>query len=154
MDAIDQYIETLTRTNDEFAVSGAQTSENIAALERALSLALPPSYRSFVQRFGAVANGDDGISGIWNANPTLPNEGSAYGDTTRCRQQHGLPAHFIVIGPDDEAPYCLDTSKQCSDGECPVVCYELRRHHASPVAASFHDFIVEWLELRAAEDDD
>ncbi len=145
VDEIEHLILRLQQTASNFAVSGPKADDDVVTLERTLGITLPPSYRSFILRFGAICRADAIISGIWRGDSLL---GSADTVTELFRRQHRLPARFIVIQPDDEAPYCLDSGRLQSDGEYPVVCYELQHDCVSDISRSFGDFILDWLRLR------
>ena len=146
MVAIEQFIARLSSTNPSFRVSGPQSESAVSAVEQALGVSLPQDYRSFLRQFGALHLPGEGISGIWDGDPLLSNEGSAYGDTMRLRADFHLSPRFVVVEPDAEAPYCLDTT---DIGEaCPVICYELAHGTLSRIAPSFQHFLSEWLTLR------
>jgi hypothetical protein len=152
MDDIDLLITQIREAGDRLWIAGAQPEEAIAELERALGIPLPPSYRAFLTRFGGLAIVNSSISGIVNAKPLARGTGWLYGDTLRFRRDFGLPEHLLVIQPDEDAPYCLDSSAKMPDGEFPLVCYELHSRHVSRMAESFGEWLVEWLRLRAESD--
>ena len=116
--------------------------EEIQAAETALGVSFPPSYRTFLALYGAVSVVGSTISGIVNNSPLEPGGGSVVYDTMTFRREWHLPHHYIVIQPDEDAPYCLDTRKTDGAGEMAVVCYELHSEHAGVIAISF----VDWLE--------
>ena len=115
--------------------------EEIQEAEKALGVSFPPSYRAFLSLYGAMSVGDVTISGIVNNAPLDPGGGSVVSDTTTFRKDWRLPDHYVVIQPNDEAPYCLDTQTSDAAGEMVVVCYELYSKHAGVIATSFLDWL-------------
>lgn len=87
-------------------------------------MTFPPSYKAFLGRFGAMSFIDVTISGILD-NGRDQDGGYVVTDTKRFRTEWRLPNHYVVIQPNYQAPYCLDTRKRDAAGECPAVCYEL-----------------------------
>ena len=144
MDEIDALIAQIRANGREVWVAGEQPEETIHELEKTLGVGLPPSYRSFLARFGGLGIVNSFISGIIDAQPLGEGTGWVYGDTKRCREEWGLPEHLLVIQADEDAPYCLDTSNR-QDGEYPLVCFELHSKHVSRMANSFGSWFVEWL---------
>jgi hypothetical protein len=86
---------------------GPQPEAAIASLESKLGVRLPPSYRAFLARHGAMAIYDSTISGILGGEAPDEGGGSLYGDTMRFRSEWGLPSHLLVIQANDDAPYCF-----------------------------------------------
>jgi hypothetical protein len=151
MDEIDALIAQIAANGDQVWIAGPQPEAAIGELERALQVRLPPSYRSFILRFGGLGIYDSNISGIIDGQPLGEGTGWAFGDTQRFRQDSGLPTHLIVVQPDEDAPYCLDTRTAGSDGEYPLVCFELHSGHVGRMADSFDVWFVEWLRLQAEQ---
>ncbi len=152
MKLIQDYIETLTDHAEGFTTAGPKSLAKVASLERALAVTLPPSYRDFLQRYGAVSHFGSYICGIWHADPLRATDGSVYNETIQFRTEDDLPAYLIVIEADPDAPCCIDTRKPSTDGECPVVCYDLHARQSEQIAANFEAFAQEWLELRAMDE--
>ena len=120
---------------------GPQPEAAIAALESELNVRLPPSYRAFLARYGGMAIYDSTIAGIIGGDPLDERCGSLYGDTLRFRRERGIPSHLLVIQPDEDAPYCLDTRSPSVSGEFPVVCFELHSKYEGNVATDFDDWM-------------
>jgi hypothetical protein len=85
--------------------------------------------------------GDVTVSGIVDNAPLDRGGGSVVFDTMAFRKDWRLPARYVVIQPDDEAPYCIDTQTRDAAGEMVVVCYELHSEHAGVIATSFLDWL-------------
>ncbi len=153
MSEVDDLITQVRERGCDLWLAGPQTEAAIATLEQTLSIILPPSYRSFLARFGGAAIDDSIVSGIIDSMPLEHQCGWLYGDTLRFQEDWDLPANLLVIQPDEDAPYCLDTSKPNQNGEHPVVCYELHSKHVRQIAENFEIWLVEWfLRPRANED--
>lgn len=149
MNEIDSLIATLREAGEDVWIAGPQSEVAIVELEHAIGVTLPPSYRQFLGRFGGFGIVDSFISGIVDGKPLGTGTGWVFTDTARFRDENGMPSHLLVIQADEDAPYCLDTSARRPDGECPVDCYELHSRHVGRVGASFGEWFLQWLRLRA-----
>ena len=141
---VNDLIAQVRAKGHDLWLAGPQPSETIASLEQALQVTLPPSYRDFLTHFGGAAICDSTVSGIIDGEPLQKATGWLYGDTLRFREEWDLPPHLLVIQPDEDAPYCLDASAPGSDGEFPVVCFELHSRHASRIAENFGIWFQDW----------
>jgi len=123
-------------------VSGPATPEQVSQLELQLGVSLPASYRRFLLSVGALSLHESVVAGIIEQDPLAESGGSLFGETSRSRQDEHFPTTLLVVQPDDEAPYCLDTSARSGE-EMPVVCYQVHTRSAMQIASSFED----WLRL-------
>jgi len=153
MDEIEALIARLRGEGQRVWVAGPQPEQSIIELEHALNVRLPPSYRTFVAKFGGFSLLNSVVSGIIGEDPLAVGTGRLHWDTQRFRQEYGMPDHLLVVQPDEDAPYCLDIRKQRPDGEMPVVCYELHSGHSSQMASSFSEWFTEYLNLRLDDDE-
>jgi SMI1-KNR4 cell-wall len=126
-------------------VGGEQPETAVTELETTLGVRLPPGYRRFVTSVGGLDVDGMSISGILEAKGTERRTGWLYGDTMRFQQERKLPSHLLVFQPDDDAPYCFDTSRPDASGEFPIICFDLHSRHEERVARNFD----EWLETFA-----
>jgi len=153
MATIHELLARAEANGHEVWSDGPQPEAAIAALESTLGVRLPPSYRDFIARYGGMAIHNSTISGIIGGQPLDENGGSLYGDTMAFRNEHGLPDHLLVIQPNDDAPYCLDTRSPSTAGELPVICYELHSKHEGKIASDFDDwmrrFFLHWAADKA-----
>jgi len=108
-----------------FAIAGGVAEAEIVAAEAALETGFPPSYRSFLRRFGALtlpprASTIHQFVGL--GSPSVVDR------TTTARVENRLPESLVIvaIGADGGEWFCLDTSCQRSDGECPVMLFDAR----------------------------
>lgn len=128
---------------DKLWRSTPASPEAIAQAEAALGVIFPPSYKAFLARYGAMSFIDVTISGVLD-NGRDQDGGYVVTDTKRFRTEWRLPNHYVVIQPNYQAPYCLDTRKRDAAGECPAVCYEVvPARDSGAIACSF----AEWVEL-------
>lgn len=153
MGEVDELIRTIEEKGGALEFFGPQAAERIHQLEKALTVRLPPSYVTFLERFGGGGTLGSGISGIYNDQPLTLNDGTVYGDTLRTREDFALPRHLVVIYRDEsDAVWCLDTSTCDENGECPVVAYDVgRRRVAERIASSFAKFFEDYLRVRAQD---
>src|SRR5688572_12430269 len=101
MPEVDELIGQVRARGHDVWLAGPQPAEAIAALEGALGVALPPSYRDFLARFGAAAIYGSTVSGIIDGRPLQEAAGCLYGDTLRFREEWGLPGHLLIVQPDE-----------------------------------------------------
>ena len=150
MDPIDSLIAKSREGGHDVWISGPQPEAAIHELERKLGVAMPPSYRTFLAQYGGLGIADWFVSGILDGDAIGEGTGWLYADTIRFREDFGIPESMLIIQPDEDAPYCLDVSNRGSDGECPVVCYELHSGHAGRMAETFLEWLLQGLQLRSA----
>ena len=103
MDEIDKLLQQIRANGDEVWIAGAAPDKAVARLERALGVQLPPSYRDFLTRFGAMTVAGSPISGIPDGEPLGEGTGWLYGDTLQFRDEWQLPEHLLVVQPDEDA---------------------------------------------------
>lgn len=152
MATISELLAQVKANGHDVWTDGPQPEAAITALEAKLGVQLPPGYRAFLARHGGMALYNSTISGIVGGEPFDESCGSLYGDTLRFRNEWSLPSYLLVIQPDEDAPYCLDTRNPSATGECAVVCYELHSKHVVRIASDFEDWMRRFfLEGWAAE---
>ncbi len=118
--------------------TGGVSESEIAKEEKALKIAFPPSYRAFLQRFGARQDG--GFEGI----------DLQYGNriSKRCKLfwKDGLPKNFLTVFFEGTTCYALRTDEVREDGEFSVYQYSWLRKAESleKVADSFADLFISY----------
>jgi hypothetical protein len=133
--------------------AGPATPDAIRKIEEAIGAALPPSYVSFLLSHGSLSMYDNVVSGVTDGDRISDERGTVLGDTETLRSKGGLPAGFLVIGLHEDGGYCLDLRHRRSDGECPVVNYEMGSvQHEKPVAGTFEEWIIEFFLKSWSED--
>ena len=103
-----------------------------------------------MRHFGAMWSDDSTVSGVMNGNITAEELGSVCCDTQRYRTDFELPNHLVVVQPNEDAPYCMDTSAIFGDA-APIVCFQLNTRSYQPIAESFTEFLTDWF-LRPLRD--
>lgn len=153
MNYFDLLIERIRSLGEEITFSGPQTPESIALLENALEVNLPPSYRRFLSVYGAGGTKGDWIAGIYNNDPLRSNDGYAFGETLRMRQNYQLPLGLVVIqSSPPEIVWCLDVRNLESGQEAPVVAIDvLKNFRSEKIADNFDAYFREYLEVRAED---
>lgn len=150
MIAVDSLVQQLESQGKVMFWQGKATQEAIKGLEALLKAQLPISFKTFLAEYGGGGFEDEDalISGIEDDNPTLEHRGTVYGDTLLCREDYDLPEHLVVIYLDaDDVVWCLDVGNSDHD-ECPVVAFDVFSKSTKPLAATFADFLIEYLTLR------
>lgn len=122
----------------------------IAAVEEAVGVRFPSSYREFLLRYGAGGPVGAEFCGIWN---DVPGEmsGANVVDVTLLARKEGLPKDYVVVkGPaEDGEIWCLDLSQEGA-GEAPVVFLE--RPYDPKFAVSQAKSFLEYLAMMLGDD--
>lgn len=149
MENLDDLLTKIRELGKEPDFYGPSSEASISKAEQLLGVKFPPSYLSFLKRFG----GGYGFIGISNNDATLMSGGCILGETTRFREKFGLTNEYTPIR---ESPlggiYCLDSSKRDFDNENPVVLFSYGPDgafsHNLRVAESFGEFFTSTLNER------
>jgi len=152
MDEIEALIAQIRLNGRQVWMAGSQSEASVAELEQAMGIAMPPSYRAFLLKFGGFSVGNSFISGIVDGESLGKGTGWLFGDTQKFREDYQLPSYLLVVEANEDAPYCLDSRSPDTSGEFPLVCYELHSRHVGRMANSFGEWFMEWLRLSAEED--
>jgi len=146
MMSISELLSEVKANGHDVWYDGPQPEAAIVQLESKFNLRFPSSYRTFLNEYGSMAVCDSTISGIIDGEPYGDGRGWLYFDTLLYRSDWKLPPELLVIQPDEDAPYCLDTSNSSGGGEFPIVCYELHSKNAARIAQDFDDWFRRFLE--------
>ena len=149
MNTIEEVLHKLRQAGTDVWIAGPQTESSIIALENAIGIRMPPSYRHFLATYGGIGIDDSFVSGIIDNDPVGDGTGWLITDTTRFRNDYEMPDFLLAIQADEDAPYCIDTRERDADGEFAVVCYELNSRNIGLVATNFGVWILQWLQLRS-----
>ncbi len=150
MNDIEEIIEPLSQIKEPLFWQGPASESSIGQVETLLGFSLPPSFRSFLLRYGGGGVVGEEISGIEANDSNLDYKGTVLGDTRRCRKDFGLPHHLCVIYfSDDGICWCLDCSEADERMEYPVVSYSIfKREIEKEIAPTFKRFLKQYVELR------
>lgn len=134
---IDRKIFEITSRYAGAFFTGGASDEAICKYQDELGVQLPDSYIRFLKEFGAGGWGEFYLSGIEKATYSSMME-----DTIDYRKSNDLPDAYVVFihrrGADFEYLLCLDTSR-ISNGECPVVKYDLLTDAITDYKQTFDD---------------
>lgn len=136
------YISKLNNREGLWLAGGASL-DLVSNLEEAFGVILPETYKEFLLELGSLSIGDISISGITCENLD-DGGGSVLSDTLYFQKDYDLPENLIVIQPDEDAPYCLDTTDKNSVGEMSVVCFEIQSGEQNQIADNFEDWFFRY----------
>lgn len=135
---------------------GEKEESLISQAEHILGIKFPPTYRTFLKRYGYGGLEGQQIYGVIDENfykPGVPNGVWLVLDE---REKFGLPENFIIFeSTGDGYWYALDSSKPNTEGEYPVVIYgfgEDGKQHEK-VNEDFGEFLLEQV-TQALEDEE
>ena len=133
MDEIAALLDRMRELEPETYVYGPASESVTRELEAAFGRPMPPSYRAFLARFGAVNVVNTSFSGIIDGE-IHKCRGCTWTDTLLARAWCQLPEHYLVVEPGSDGFVCLDFSRTMPDGEHPVV------DHFPFKKTPFHDY--------------
>ena len=117
-----EAVSLISAHSDSADFGGQRPAELVERAEAALGVRFPPSYRAFVRELGAGDVAGEEFYGITSdefVDSSIPN---GIWLTLREREDSGLPEHLVIVYEDGEGDYyAVDTSKEGSEGENPVV---------------------------------
>ena len=118
-------------------VTGGKPTDNylIKEAENILGIALPNSYRKFIEEFGFGGPGSLLIPGIRCTSVNeLQSTGFVWG-ALNDRLNFSQPNHIVTLDDDrgDGSAYALDLSQMNAENECPVVIWPLGGYEDTPV---------------------
>lgn len=149
LDVIVEQMRANGRTVDFY---GGAREESVRAVEAALAVKLPPSYRLFLSEYGGGGpTADRPIAGIYRDQPLLEGAGSVYGETMDARHEFGIPNSCVVVFRDDDTGviWCLDAGRPSEVGEYQVVSIDPATGLVDQqIASSFSEFILDHFRLR------
>jgi hypothetical protein len=147
-------------TNDRFAELSALIAasrrakfgrgvgpEIIADAERHLGLQFPPSYRWWLNRYGAGYLGGYELQGLFNEpiaarDPELPLVGDIVDRAGRNAAAKLYPPHLLeLLSHEGDEIYFFDTLRRSADGEYPIVCLCAGNREPVDIAVSFAEFL-------------
>lgn len=149
IDLIERVRHRLREVDQPCVVAGPASEEAVASAEERLGISFPPSYRSFLRKFGQLAlpaklavvhdflglaatDGDDVVS-----------------HTLAARESNRLSPGLVVVGIGAQANewFCLDAARATGD-ELPVVLFDARDNQLDQVFYDdFESMVREVLEF-------
>lgn len=97
MNTIDELLNKLRHAGTDVWLAGPQTESSINALENAIGIRMPPSYRNFLAKFGGMGIDDSFVSGIIDGDPVGAGTGWLVADTIRFRNDYGMPNYLLTV---------------------------------------------------------
>lgn len=126
---IERVKRRLAEASATCSIAGPASETQVAAAEEALGCTFPPSYRTFLRRFGAIRIPTDvavvhDFVGIGSSDGVK----SVVDHTLGARAENRLPANLVVVGMGAEYRewFCLDLDRSQDDGECPIFLFDAR----------------------------
>lgn len=133
------FAQLLTCLGDNASFSGRADEARVIEIKNMLGVALPESYKRYLQELG---NGD--ICGMEIFGSGLGKTPACVGATRKFRE-NDLPMNLVVVQDESDCLFCLDTSR-FEKGECPVVIVDLINESVEDGYENFEDFFRARLE--------
>ena len=104
-------------------IAGPVSESAITAAEEALGVIFPPSYRTFLRTFGGIA-----IPPHLGIVHDFVGSSDVVKRTLEARVERKLADHLVVVGLGAQSQewFCLDVSRETSEGEYPVLMFDAR----------------------------
>jgi hypothetical protein len=104
-------------------IAGPVSESAITAAEEALGVTFPPSYRTFLRTFGGIA-----IPAHLGIVHDFVGSSDVVTRTLEARVERKLADHLVVVGLGAQSQewFCLDVSRETSEGEYPVLMFDAR----------------------------
>ena len=122
-----QLVERVRRRLSEHEntcqIAGPVSESAITAAEEALGVTFPPSYRTFLRTFGGIA-----IPPHLGIVHDFVGSSDVVTRTLEARVERKLADHLVVVGLGAQSQewFCLDVSRETSEGEYPVLMFDAR----------------------------
>lgn len=120
-----------------------QPTTLVEEAERLLGLKFPPTYRQFLLEVGTGGFGPYEIYGITGSDLHAVGGPNGIWLTLDSRIKDDLPHSFVIVTDSGMGEYyCLDTSVDSGEGECPVVMWLHRDAEIVTVGSDFGSFLL------------
>ncbi|PHM30061.1 SMI1/KNR4 family protein [Xenorhabdus innexi] len=129
----------------EVVISGEVNKEFVKKAESMLGVSFPPSYSSFIEKFGSIEIDNRSFAGLFENE--VGQDGDVVSFTLFQREDVGLPNKYIALDfQDGDYLLCIDTSIVNNENEYPVVLVNPDSLESHKVNDSFYDYITEYLD--------
>lgn len=118
-----EHLIELVRSNDDIAnhADGCDPGK-LAAAERDLGMAFPPSYRRLIEEFGAWDIAGEEFLGVYQTPAMGQQVLGSVAETLEARGKYGMPHDLIVVMFDGMGGLIvLDSSQADQEGEYPIL---------------------------------
>jgi hypothetical protein len=129
IELVERIRQTLSAHDHPMRIAGPVAETAITAAEQALDCTFPPSYREFLSTWGGIALPPHlGIVHDFVGIAPTDADGDVVARTLRAREERKLGEHLVVVGmgAQHQEWFCIDTSKQYANGECPILLFDAR----------------------------
>lgn len=137
IDLIERVRSRLREVDQRCAVAGPASEESVAAAEEQLGCAFPPSYRSFLRRYGALSLPAEMavVHDFVGLDPHAADGKGVIERTLAARVENRLGQALVVVGlgAQQREWFCLDASRGRSGGEMPVVLFDARDNQVDQI---------------------
>lgn len=143
---IKKLLEKNAQEGAEISVSGPVDKNKIDLAEKALGVTFPPSYKKYLEEFGAIEIDNYSIAGLTQRD--VGELGDVVAFTRYAREEFGLPSQYVALDFKDGDDFlCIDTSQKDASSESPIVLINpvTKRQHGSVVSPSFGDHLTAYL---------
>lgn len=152
IDLIERVRSRLRGVDQRCAVAGPASEEAVAAAEEQLGCAFPPSYRSFLRKFGSLGLPAEiaVVHDFVGIDPKAEDGKGVVERTLAARVENRLGQALVVVGLGAQARewFCLDASRTGRTGELPVVLFDARDNQVDQVFyEDFESMVREVLEF-------
>jgi hypothetical protein len=146
IELVERVRQRLDHQDTKVRIAGPVSESAIVAAEEALDCTFPPSYRAFLRTWGGIVLPTHlGIVHDFIGVTPGDSDGDVVQRTLRAREERKLPEQLVVVGmgAQHQEWFCLDTSRQLPNGECPVFMFDARDN---AVDTQFYDDFGQMLE--------
>lgn len=149
MSDLDQAFRLIDENTASADFAGPKPEELIRSAEAALGLALPRTYREFVQRLGCGDIAGEEFYGVINSDFENSSVPDGIWLTLNERRAANLSESIIIVGDNGLGGwYAIDTSKRNADGDSPVIDWWSDNQPSQVVADDFGAFLLQRLRQR------
>ena len=146
IDLIERVRSRLREVDQRCAIAGPASEEAVTAAEEQLGCAFPPSYRTFLRKFGSLALPAEMavVHDFVGIDPRAPDGKGVVERTLAARVENRLGPALVVVGLGAQARewFCLDCGRTSSSGELPVVLFDTRDNQVDQVFYEDFDSMV------------
>jgi hypothetical protein len=152
IDLIERVRSRLRDGDQRCAIAGPASEEAVTAAEEQLGCAFPPSYRTFLRKYGSISLPANlaVVHDFVGLDPKAEDGKGVVERTLAARVENRLGQALVVVGLGAQARewFCLDCSRTSSDDELPVVLFDARDNQVDQVFYdSFDSMVREVLEF-------
>jgi hypothetical protein len=121
---LQKAFDLIENHRDQADFDGQKPEELISLAESVLRIKFPPTYRTFLSKYGCGDIAGQEFYGIVNADFINSSVPDAIWLTLDERKSSNLPEDFVIIyASSDGVYYSLDCSHRNDAGECPIIAW-------------------------------